>query len=48
MSYTGKDVQREANEYNAWAKEQDRKQFLAYMEWLRNNREYIKRGKKDE
>lgn len=43
MSYTGDDVRREVEEYQAWARERDREQFLDYMKWLRDNAQRIRK-----
>jgi hypothetical protein len=44
MAYTYEDVRRDAEEYLEWARQKDREQFIKYVEWLRGNREYIKRS----
>jgi hypothetical protein len=43
MTYTGKDVRRDADEYQAWAKKKDDEQFKAYVAWLRESYQRIKR-----
>jgi hypothetical protein len=48
MSYTSEDLRRDAEEYQEWARERDREQFVAYMNWLREHRQYIKKGQENE
>lgn len=48
MSYTSEDLRRDAEEYREWARQKDREQFTAYMAWLRDHRQYIKKGKENE
>lgn len=43
MSYTGNEVRREAEQYQAWAKQRDREQFLAYVRWIRDNHQRIRK-----
>lgn len=48
MKYTSEDVRRDAEEYREWARERDREQFVAYINWLRDHRQYIKKEQESE
>lgn len=44
MAYTSEDLRKDAEAYREWARQKDREQFTQYIEWVRSNREYIKRS----
>jgi hypothetical protein len=48
MSYTSEDLRRDKEEYREWARQKDSEQITAYMNWLREHREYIKRSSQHE
>jgi hypothetical protein len=48
MSYTSEDVTRVKEEYQAESRLEDRDQFLRYVAWLRENKEYLQRNRQYE
>lgn len=48
MRYTSEDLTRDKEEYQAASRNEDRSQFLKYVDWLRANKEYLQRNRKDD